>query len=85
MPLGLGRRPWHAEPVQPSYSLQDDDPAEIFNMSRRRAAALRETSPAAILQSLNELLLVLAADGELEPRFCTGMGHRSKPFDRLIW
>jgi PAS domain S-box-containing protein len=37
-----------------------------------RAAALHESSPAAILRQLNELLLVSGSD-DLEPRFCTAV------------
>jgi anti-sigma regulatory factor (Ser/Thr protein kinase) len=38
-----------------------------------RAAALHETSPCAMLHLLNELLLVMTADGDHEPRFCTAV------------
>jgi PAS domain S-box-containing protein len=38
-----------------------------------RAAALHERSPAAILWRLNELLLAMAQEDEVEPRFCTAV------------
>jgi serine phosphatase RsbU (regulator of sigma subunit)/anti-sigma regulatory factor (Ser/Thr protein kinase) len=38
-----------------------------------RTAALRETSPAAMLRRLNSLLLGLSESNELEPRFCTAV------------
>lgn len=49
--------------------------ASTSNTARHaiRTAALREHSPSALLQALNQVLVGLAAGEELEPRFCTAV------------
>jgi phosphoserine phosphatase RsbU/P len=44
-----------------------------------RAAALQTSSPAAILRQLNDVLLVMADDGEHEPMFCTAVVAAVQP------
>ncbi|MCU1483639.1 MAG: domain S-box protein [Actinomycetia bacterium] len=46
-----------------------------------RVAALHEQSPAAILRRLNELLLAMADEDELDPRFCTAVVAVVEPLE----